>query len=246
MSWVEVDVRRTADDVLVVAHDAAYEDGAFLVDLSAEQVRSRGTLAAGRSAGRPAEGAGVEPGPQDVHGGRRPACGTHDRGPAGRRSRRGRRPAPAVGELVRPGRADDRAASAARRSPRAAHLARLPDRARRRRRRAPRRAGAGAAGRVAVAGAAPEPVPDPVRAAGPPATGPRALAAAPLRSRARRVVPAAAARPAAGHRRGRRAHLGRRPPDGARAAAGGRAAPTPSGACRRARCPPRGRPRRTA
>jgi glycerophosphoryl diester phosphodiesterase len=45
VSWVEVDVRRTADDALVVAHDAAYPDGAFLVDLTAEQVRARGTLA---------------------------------------------------------------------------------------------------------------------------------------------------------------------------------------------------------
>ena len=44
VSWVEVDVRRTRDDVLVVAHDAAYADGTFLADLTAAQVRSRGTL----------------------------------------------------------------------------------------------------------------------------------------------------------------------------------------------------------
>ena len=44
VSWVEVDVRRTADDTLVVAHDPAYEDGTFLVDLTAEQVQARGTL----------------------------------------------------------------------------------------------------------------------------------------------------------------------------------------------------------
>ena len=35
VTWVEVDVRRTADDALVVAHDAAYADGAFVVDLTA-------------------------------------------------------------------------------------------------------------------------------------------------------------------------------------------------------------------
>jgi glycerophosphoryl diester phosphodiesterase len=44
VDWVEVDVRRTGDDALVVAHDATYADGTFLVDLSAAQVRRRGTL----------------------------------------------------------------------------------------------------------------------------------------------------------------------------------------------------------
>jgi glycerophosphoryl diester phosphodiesterase len=43
-AWVEVDVRRTADDVLVVAHDPAYADGVHLVDLSAAQTDDRGTL----------------------------------------------------------------------------------------------------------------------------------------------------------------------------------------------------------
>jgi glycerophosphoryl diester phosphodiesterase len=42
--WVEVDVRRTADDVLVVAHDPAYADGVHLVDLPAAQTDDRGTL----------------------------------------------------------------------------------------------------------------------------------------------------------------------------------------------------------
>ncbi len=42
--WVEVDVRRTADDALVVAHDPAYADGAFVVDLAADEVAARGTL----------------------------------------------------------------------------------------------------------------------------------------------------------------------------------------------------------
>ena len=42
--WVEVDVRRTADDALVVAHDAAYADGTFVEDLTGAQVRRRGTL----------------------------------------------------------------------------------------------------------------------------------------------------------------------------------------------------------
>jgi glycerophosphoryl diester phosphodiesterase len=59
VSWVEVDVRRTADDVLVVAHDAAYGDGAFLVDLTAEQVRERGTLELSTLLAALPEGAGV-------------------------------------------------------------------------------------------------------------------------------------------------------------------------------------------
>jgi glycerophosphoryl diester phosphodiesterase len=42
--WVEVDVRRTADDVLVVAHDRAYADGTQLVDQLAAQTDERGTL----------------------------------------------------------------------------------------------------------------------------------------------------------------------------------------------------------
>ena len=42
--WVEVDVRRTADDTLVIAHDPAYEDGLFFVDADATTVSARGTL----------------------------------------------------------------------------------------------------------------------------------------------------------------------------------------------------------
>ena len=42
--WVEVDVRRTADDALVVAHDPAYADGAFVVDLTCDEASARGTL----------------------------------------------------------------------------------------------------------------------------------------------------------------------------------------------------------
>jgi glycerophosphoryl diester phosphodiesterase len=45
--WVEVDVRRTADDVLVVAHDPAYSDGTRLADVSAAQTDDRGTLRLG-------------------------------------------------------------------------------------------------------------------------------------------------------------------------------------------------------
>jgi glycerophosphoryl diester phosphodiesterase len=42
--WVEVDVRRTRDDRLVVAHDPAYDDGLFLVDADAATASARGTL----------------------------------------------------------------------------------------------------------------------------------------------------------------------------------------------------------
>jgi glycerophosphoryl diester phosphodiesterase len=44
VDWLEVDVRRTADDVLVVAHDPAYDDGTFYVDTSAAAAAERGTL----------------------------------------------------------------------------------------------------------------------------------------------------------------------------------------------------------
>jgi glycerophosphoryl diester phosphodiesterase len=42
--WVEADVRRLRDDVLVVAHDAAYPDGTRLADLTAPEADRRGTL----------------------------------------------------------------------------------------------------------------------------------------------------------------------------------------------------------
>lgn len=42
--WVEVDVRRTADDVLVVMHNPAFGDGVFLVDLTGTQADERGAL----------------------------------------------------------------------------------------------------------------------------------------------------------------------------------------------------------
>jgi glycerophosphoryl diester phosphodiesterase len=44
VGWVEVDVRRTRDDVLVVAHDPAFPDGAFHVDLTGSETDRRGTL----------------------------------------------------------------------------------------------------------------------------------------------------------------------------------------------------------
>jgi glycerophosphoryl diester phosphodiesterase len=44
MHWVEVDIRRTADDVLVVAHDPEYADGARLAELAAVATDERGTL----------------------------------------------------------------------------------------------------------------------------------------------------------------------------------------------------------
>ncbi|MEP6760594.1 MAG: glycerophosphodiester phosphodiesterase [Sporichthyaceae bacterium] len=44
VDWLEVDVRRTSDDVLVVAHDPAYDDGMFHIDTTAAMARERGTL----------------------------------------------------------------------------------------------------------------------------------------------------------------------------------------------------------
>lgn len=44
VDWLEVDVRRTADDVLVVAHDPAYDDGTFHIDITAAAASERGTL----------------------------------------------------------------------------------------------------------------------------------------------------------------------------------------------------------
>src|ERR671926_239485 len=42
--WVEADVRRLGDDVLVVAHDAAYPDGTPLADVTGAEADRRGTL----------------------------------------------------------------------------------------------------------------------------------------------------------------------------------------------------------
>ncbi len=44
LRWVEVDVRRTEDDVLVVAHDAVYPDGSPVSELSAAQADRNGAL----------------------------------------------------------------------------------------------------------------------------------------------------------------------------------------------------------
>ncbi|WP_156756411.1 glycerophosphodiester phosphodiesterase [Actinokineospora pegani] len=44
VDWVEVDVRRTADDHLVVAHDPTDDDGVFYADLTGEQAAARGVL----------------------------------------------------------------------------------------------------------------------------------------------------------------------------------------------------------
>ncbi len=43
-TWVEADVRRTADDVLVVRHDEVYPDGTRVADVSAAEADRRGTL----------------------------------------------------------------------------------------------------------------------------------------------------------------------------------------------------------
>src|SRR3954454_6339114 len=42
--WVEADVRRLCDDVLVVAHDAVYADGTRLEDITGTESDRRGTL----------------------------------------------------------------------------------------------------------------------------------------------------------------------------------------------------------
>ena len=44
LPWVEVDVRVTADDVLVCRHDPMTDDGRFVIDLSAEETDERGLL----------------------------------------------------------------------------------------------------------------------------------------------------------------------------------------------------------
>ena len=42
--WVEVDVRRSIDDALFVVHDDAFDDGAFLAQLPADEAARRGAL----------------------------------------------------------------------------------------------------------------------------------------------------------------------------------------------------------
>jgi glycerophosphoryl diester phosphodiesterase len=44
MTWLEADVRRTTDDVLVVAHDERYPDGTRVADVGAAEADRRGTL----------------------------------------------------------------------------------------------------------------------------------------------------------------------------------------------------------
>jgi glycerophosphoryl diester phosphodiesterase len=44
VDWLEVDVRRTADDILVVAHDPAEPDGVFYADITGDQAGDRGAL----------------------------------------------------------------------------------------------------------------------------------------------------------------------------------------------------------
>jgi len=44
VGWVEADVRRTADDVLVVGHDAAYPDGTRVAECPAREADRRGLL----------------------------------------------------------------------------------------------------------------------------------------------------------------------------------------------------------
>ena len=44
VDWLEVDVRRTADDVLLVAHDPASPDGVFYADITGDEAVARGAL----------------------------------------------------------------------------------------------------------------------------------------------------------------------------------------------------------
>lgn len=44
VDWVEVDVRRTVDDHLVVAHNPADDDGVFYADLTGTEAAARGAL----------------------------------------------------------------------------------------------------------------------------------------------------------------------------------------------------------
>jgi glycerophosphoryl diester phosphodiesterase len=44
IDWLEVDVRRTRDDVLIVTHNPAREDGAFWADLTGEAAVASGVL----------------------------------------------------------------------------------------------------------------------------------------------------------------------------------------------------------
>lgn len=44
IDWVEVDVRRTKDDVLVVAHNPARDDGTFWADLTGAQAAASGVV----------------------------------------------------------------------------------------------------------------------------------------------------------------------------------------------------------
>jgi glycerophosphoryl diester phosphodiesterase len=44
VDWLEVDVRRSADDRLFVVHDEAFEDGAFLAGLDGHEAIRRGAL----------------------------------------------------------------------------------------------------------------------------------------------------------------------------------------------------------
>jgi len=44
LEWVEVDVRRTCDDVLIVTHNPGREDGAFYADLTGEEACAGGVL----------------------------------------------------------------------------------------------------------------------------------------------------------------------------------------------------------
>lgn len=44
LRWLEVDVRRTSDDVLIVTHNPAREDGAFYADLTGAEATAGGVL----------------------------------------------------------------------------------------------------------------------------------------------------------------------------------------------------------
>jgi len=58
--WVEVDVRRTRDDRLVVRHDPTTDDGVFVVDQTAEEVEAKGVVRLETLLGALPDGVGID------------------------------------------------------------------------------------------------------------------------------------------------------------------------------------------
>ena len=109
LPWVEVDVRVTADDVLVCGHDPVVEDGRFVIDLTAGRDRRARAAPVRRPARRPAAGARGRRRGEVVARGRAAAAGADDRGAGRARARRARGEPPAARHQLRRDGADDRA-----------------------------------------------------------------------------------------------------------------------------------------